>query len=231
MSYSFDGVDDVLTGTFTSTYADPLTLACFFKLASFPVAQSFMVNFGNSSSTTNQSYAILNSNIANEFAAWARDTVAQLARVGGFAGYGSWSGLVGTFTSDTLRDGYLTQLSTTGSSVVATAITDTLQFIAVGRSLLSSSPYPGKLAEIAIWNSVLGASDIDTYMHQTRRASAIQTATLIGYWPLDVDATLHPNKGSDIGGALVPANGAVYDSDHPPLNPTATYKLMGQINS
>src|SRR5690606_6508072 len=74
VSYSFDGTNDYLSGSFTSTYADPVTLACFVKMTTHPVAVDTFVCLGNSASNFNDSYRIETGSADDAWRATSRTT-------------------------------------------------------------------------------------------------------------------------------------------------------------
>ena len=54
MSFLFDGANDNINGAFTSTYAQPMTLACHFKGA-HPAAIDTYLFLGNNAATDTES--------------------------------------------------------------------------------------------------------------------------------------------------------------------------------
>jgi hypothetical protein len=214
MSFIFDGVNDSLSGTFTSTYADPVTLACWIKVANHPVAVNWMYAVGNSSSSNDQSYALRTTATDDAWSAIARTTSNGTATKTAVNIDGVWAAWVGKFSSDTLRDVYIQSLANTASNNTSIAVSDVIQFIRVGTDFANGSDFTGRLAELAMWNSVLSDTDITSYMAGTA-ASGIAAANLVGYWPLSsADLT---NQGLDAGGDLTAANQAAFDADHPTI--------------
>lgn len=213
MSYLFDGVNDTMTGTFTSTYADPVTLACFVKISAHPIAAQILLTFGNSSSSVDQAYTIRTDVTDNSWTCVSRDTTSAGAVLSPVNVDGAWAGVVGVFTNDSLRDIYVSSSTLTAQNTTAKAVADVLQFIRAGENFVSSQDLNARLAELATWNKALSLGEIDNYMAGVR-ASAIGPGNLIGYWPLDTNNATQPNWGIDTGGALSVV-GAVFDADHP----------------
>lgn len=215
MSYLFDANNDTATGTFTSTYADPVTMACFVKVIAHPAIIKTIFTLGNSSSSVDNSYTLRTNTTVDIWDALSRSTVNGFASATVNAD-GIWVGLVGVFSSDTLRNMYVKSTAFTAQDTSNIAVPDVLQFIRLGETFTGVNDFGGKIAEVAIWNSALSLTDIDAYLRQLRRASSIGPAVPIGYWPLDTNNASQANQGSDAGGTLT-MSGAVYDFDHPPL--------------
>lgn len=210
MSYLFDSSADELVGTFSSTYADPVTLACFVKMPNHSITSDYAVSLGNSSSSIDQSYCVQTNSVDDQWLAVSRTTTNTNANVT-LNIDNIWVGIVGVFTNDSLRDLYIQSISNTGQGTGTRAVADVLQFIAIGRSLAGTGALAANIAEIAIWNSALSVGNVTSYLAGTA-ASSIAAASLIGYWPLSAaDLT---NQGTDAGGDLT-ANSATFDADHP----------------
>lgn len=216
MSYSFDGTGDYLTGSFTSTYADPVTLACWFKVTTHPVALDCLVALGNSSSSQNDSYMLQTGSADDAWRATSRTTGDSSAEVTSLNRDATWTAMVGVFTSNTLRDLYVGAIGNTAQSTDIRNVADVLQYLSVGHNLASGQNYTGLLAEVAIWNKALDTSEITSYLGGTA-ASGIGAANLIGYWPLSASNATQANLGTDAGGDLTVTN-ATYSADHPTIS-------------
>ena len=213
MSFLFDGANDQLEGAFTSTYADPVTLACFVKVTAHPVATDNLLQFGNSASAINDSYRLNTGSVDDQWEAISRTTGDSSAQVS-LNIDGVWAGIVGVFTSNTLRDLYVQSITNTAQSVTSRAVADVLQFICAGEDFAEGRDFTGRLAELAIWNSALSGANITSYLAGTA-ASGIAAANLIGYWPLSSASLL--NIGLDSGGDLTATGNAAFDADHPTI--------------
>lgn len=216
MSYSFDGANDSLSGSFTSTYADPVTLACFVKLTTHPVAVDTFVCLGNSASSFDDSYRIETGSADDAWRATSRTTGDSQAEITAFNRDGLWTPVVGVFTSSTLRDLYVAAIGNTAQNTTTRTVADVLQYLRVGEDLSGGRDFAGKLAEIAIWNKALDSSEITAYLGGTA-ASGIGAANLIGYWPLSASNATQANLGTDAGGDLTVTN-ATYSADHPTIS-------------
>jgi hypothetical protein len=219
LSYSFDAANDHLEGVFSSSYGDPITLACWIKISAHPGAINALINLGNSTSTVTDSYFMRIGSGANVYQALCRNSAAD----DGFAQAtkdigGVWTPLVAVYSSPTLRDMYVAdQSGTNGTSI---SVTDGCTHVQLGESLANTQDFLGLMAEVAIWNSALSAPEIASYIAGTA-ASQIAAANLVGYWPLSADNATQANEGIDAGADLS-VTGAVFDADHPTITiPTA----------
>jgi hypothetical protein len=226
MSYLFDGANDTMTGTFTSTYADPVTLACWIKITAHPVAADALIYFGNSSSSTDESYATRTSTTDDAWSAISRTTLNGTATLSDVNVDGVWAPIVGVFVSDDLRYIYAKSPQLVASDTTSRAVADVLQFVRLGETFTAAQDFTGRMAEVAIWNVGLTTKDVTRYMVGVS-ASIIQPANLIGYWPLIVDSSTQQNLGVDATGDLT-VTSALVDADHPIIYAYDTVNVPGQ---
>lgn len=227
-SYLFDGTDDTMTGTFTSTYADPVTLAAFIKISVWATGDAAL-ELGNIVNDIKSSYLIRSGAFSDE---WSAVSFESSLGIPSDATYtlaidNTWVGFVGKFSSNTQRDVYLSSLADHTLDTTNRAVGDVLQFIRVGENLAGGGDFTGRIANVAIWNSALSDSDITSYMNGTCPTS-IASANLIGYWPLSTNNSTQNNDGLDTGGDLS-VTGAVYDSDHPTITGCDTGSIPREI--
>lgn len=214
MSYSFDGSNDRLTGTFTSTYGDPITLACWFKITAHPGAIDSLLAVGNSSSSNNNSYALRTVTTADRYGAVVvgNSGGTDQANVTKAGIENTWTPFIGVFSGDSQRDCYVSDQ--TAGNTTANAVADAIQFIRLGESFTAANDYTGLLAEVCVWNKALSAGEIASFLAASA-PTGIAAANLIGYWALSQNGVL-TNEGIDTGGDLT-ASGAVFSSDHPTI--------------
>lgn len=213
MSYSFDGVSNNLSGSFSSTYASvPVTLGAFFRIDVHPAALRALVFFGNNSGSIDDSQAIQQNSTLDQWGCFSRTTTNTSANLV-VTENGYWVGLLGVFTSDTQRDLYVGTPANTAANATSRTVAGVMQFLRVAENLAAGGHFKGKLAEVAIWNKALNAGEIRDYLYGIK-ASTIGYQNLIGYWPLSAANASQANEGLDAGGALA-VTGAVFDADQP----------------
>ena len=229
MSYSFDGVNDRMTGAFTSSYAQPVTLACWVKVTTHPVATQVAAHLGNSDGVTNDAVR-LQTSATDDY--WQANSITS----GGSGSSASatknvdatWAPWIGTFVSDTNRNVYISDASAndTTSRVVGAA----LKYLRLGENGGGSVDFAGKLAEFSVWNKELDAGERASYISGTA-SSGIAAANLIGYYRLNANNATQANEGTDAGGDLT-VTGATYDADHPTITePAPTFDTSPTVTS
>lgn len=225
MSYSFDGNNDTMTGTFASTYSgSTLTIALYVKITAHPLTNDVFLAYGNSASSANDSHYIRTESTDNMWAMRSTDSAAasNLATVT-LDIDNTWTPIVGVIAADDNRAIYIGSRSNAGTNGGTRNVADALQYIRVGEQLGGAADAVGLIAEVAIWNSVLSNADIDAYMSGTP-ASSVAAANLVGYWPLSADNATQTNLGVDTSGDLT-VTSATYSADHPTIgssNPDVT---------
>lgn len=217
MSYSIGAANDDLSGSFTSTYQSPITLACFVKIADHPVAIRSAVNFGKLSNNTHDSYAIRTTATDDQWAATSFDSTSGFNQ-GTLAQNidGVWTAIVAIHAGDSSRRiiiGSTVSSEGTGTRVVASG----QQHVRLGEGLNNIDDFTGlKIAEVAIWNIALDHTTDALLYTAGNIASGIQPDNLIGFWRLNEDNATQPNLGTDATGDLT-VTGATFDSDHPTI--------------
>jgi hypothetical protein len=219
MSFLFDGANDQLEATLTSTYTDPVTLAAYVKFTVHPVANDAFLYFGNSASVVNDSYCIRTNTTDDSWDATSRTTGDSSATVAGINKDGVWTPVVGVFTNNTLRDIYVGAIGNTAQNITSRAVADVLQFVAAGEDFAGGKDFAGRLAELAIWKIALSAAEITSYLAGTV-ASSIAASDLIFYVPMDTNSLL--NLGTDAGGDMTASGNAAFDADHPTIGSPST---------
>lgn len=128
----------------------------------------------------------------------------------------TWVCLVGVFAGDSDRDVYIVDSTQTTNSAVTNALTAVMDEITVGTSSVDSGTFDGLVAEVAIWDVAISVADVDSFCAGDA-ASGINSANLLGYWPLDVDQATHPDESGNGGPSLVENGGIVFSADHPTI--------------
>lgn len=214
MSYSFDGNNDSLTGTFTTARALPLTLACWIKFADHPEALRRIMCLGASPSSNNSAIEFRLTPTDNQFSA------VSVAASGGVANANrvktgvdaTWIPIICVFTSTTSRDIYVADLTT--NNTASNDPGSSLANIKFGEGLGGANDFLGRVAEGAIWDKALDSGERAAYL-AGNAASVIAAANLIGYWPMSSAGLT--NQGTDATGNLTANNNAAFDADHPTI--------------
>lgn len=203
--YAFDGTNDEMEGSFTSTYAKPVTLAAWVWYADHPIAFTHIIDFGNSSSSANDSLACRTTNTDNEIAATSIDssngTTSAFATKTGIDG--TWVPVICEFISNSSRAIFFSDQ--TGTNGGSRTVADVLQFVSVGTNLANGQDFIGRLAYVSIWDVQLSDSDETAFLSGTC-PSTIDSSNLIGYWDLQSSGSTQNNAGVDAGGDLTVAN-------------------------
>lgn len=226
MSFLFNATNTQrMTGVFTSTYGEPLTIAVWIKIASFSQNDT-VINIGSSTSSVSDSHMLVSTNTSNEWAARSTNTVpASSDAVYTSSIDGTWTPIVCVIASDASRKIYIGSIGNVGSDTTSIAVGASLQYLRVGRNLAAVNYFSGYMAELAVWDSALSTDDITSYLGGTV-ATQIDAANLVGYWPFDYDNATQTNEGVDAGGNLSVVNygttGATYDPDHPTITGAPT---------
>jgi hypothetical protein len=219
MSFKFDGTNDNLLGTFTSTYDTPSTMACWIKLVTHPIAIQAIFSAGSAAASNDESHQIRTIATDNTWRGRSQITGGSADECTAPATDldGVWAGIVVKNAAANSRTIYLQTFANSGTSSGSRDVT-AIQYIAVGEALAGGSdfgaanPNESKIAECAFWSSALSDADITSYLGGTA-ASVIDAANLVGYWPMASNSLL--NLGVDAGGDLTAGGNAVFDADHP----------------
>ncbi len=237
MSYSFDGANDTLTGTFTSSYSDPCTWACWVKVTDHPLAVKRFAMFGNNSASNNDAYSLGTAGTDNVYQATTINSTGT-SKSATFTSTldNTWFAIVGRQTSDVSGHWVFVQSFANSDFTTAQTIANAVKFIRLGESFTGANDLNGLIAEVAFWNTDLSDADITSYLSGTA-ASSISAANLVGYWPLSSSGATQNNLGTDTAGDLT-VSGATFSSDHPTITSggssvtmavtSASFSLSGQ---
>lgn len=215
----FDGSGDYLAGTFTSNYADPLTIGVKIKVANHPAASQVIVHLGNANNSANDSYMCRFSVTDNNQTAVSTNAggTTQAAVAAGFVD-DTWISVVCRFIADNSRAVRTEATSATNGST--NAVADVIHYIRLGRNFNNGNDFSGRIAEVAVWDVDLGTTDQDAYV-ANNCTSLIDPTNLIAYYPLIDDADDFANDGLDTAGDLTATGNAAIDADHPTMGSCA----------
>lgn len=222
MSYIGTGVNDAnMNGTLDTGISDPCSLACWIKVANHPVAfqVALMLCATFNAGNFNDSYALRTNSTDNIFHVRCQDNAAGASTAAATLTNGTVDGIwlpwIGTISAgDNGRDVYVgAQSGTNGATrTVASALTK----IIVGASAALSQEFVGRIAEVCVWDGVLSAPNIASYIAGID-PSIIDAGNLRAFYPLRTDTgTSIANLGLDTGGDLSVTDWA-FDADHPTI--------------
>lgn len=214
MSYSFDGANDFLSGSFTTAINEPLTIALWFKVTTHPVATRQLIQFGVNSGTQPESYGIKTVGVDDRWAGEARDTADAVSQSLVDVNRDTlWTPALYIVTSETDR---VLNLNGTDSSVSTTSrVVGACVNIRVGEALNATNDFAGLIAELAIWDTALDVTQRASVV-AGNSAALIAESNLRGYWPLSSSNATQSNEGLDATGDLS-VTGATFDADHPSI--------------
>lgn len=230
MSYDFSASNDKIDGSFTSTYdidgSNALSIACWVKRTAAQWADTSDSRIVTlcAAATGQNSLVCLRTNAADEVRASSFNTIGTLDEDSLSFTDGTyddtWVLVVGVFASNASREVFIED-STGGGAQTDTNDIDPLQYISIGNDTDGNFIEAEALvAEVCIWNIALSDTDIDALQTGAGTGPApntIQSANVIGYWPLDTDQATHANQGNDAGGDLTVQSDAPFSSDHPTI--------------
>jgi hypothetical protein len=136
-----------------------------------------------------------------------------------------WIPIVATFTAGTTNvvsqyDIYVNARANTGTNTTDMTLAGALQYLMIGdipgsTGLGAADPNQARIAHVAMWGSVLSASDIDAFMAGDN-PSTIDASNLLVYFPMTADAD--KSHGSDSVTDLTVTNAVLDTESNPPVN-------------
>lgn len=212
MSYLFDADNELLyatLGTALNVGSTAVTIACFFKQATF-VTEAHILAVSNSNSSNTGMARLYATGTTNVWWAQHNDaTYNRRAEITDDITADGWVPMIGVFSSASARQIYVDGVA--GTDLGSTHDPYDLTYVRIGVSPLGGDHLRGRVARVAIWNTALDASQRLAYESGTH-ATNIAYANLRAYWSLESDLT--KTSGNDSVGSLT-ASGATFDSDNP----------------
>jgi hypothetical protein len=217
MSYDFSTAGSVISGSFTSTYTVPLTLAVWVKYTDHPADTDYILSL-HKDTNLDEFCAITSGAVNDQFLSkqansTGNDTAAYAATLGEYDGV--WVPIVATFENTTTWNIFVEVIGNSGTKT-ASRDPGPLGEVGIGHAPNGAAHWINNIAEVAIWDGELSDANITEYMNGLA-ASQIDASNLIGYWPLDTNNATQSNEGTDATGDLTVTN-ATYDADHPSIS-------------
>ena len=220
MSYLFDANTEDISGSFVFTHGYPITLACHVKMTDWIADSRYFVNLGINTGTINDSHILWNRATIDKVAASSVDSAGlddTAHRTFDSANQydGVWLSIVGVFVGNADRTLYYNSISETIEDLDSRTVAETLDEIRIGNALGDNAAADALVAEVAVWGSDLSTANITSYL-AGNAANTLDTANLLGYWPLATDQGTHADEGPNSGPTLT-VDGATFDADHPTI--------------
>ncbi len=238
MSYdNFDAIGDNLTGTYSGTEQLPLTIMAWVKKTGAQWGDTqfkFIMHFGDDFTDRFNSVALITGGIADQVDCTTYDGSTFGSAVHNFttdADDDIWVPVVGVITGIADRDVFIEDTSNTQNNTDSRDPGTAFDSIMVGTRLddPTNTYFEGKIAEVAIFDRVLSAEEINEFQTSVGGGpppNSIAPESCVGYWPLAIDQTTHPDKSGN-GGPNLAENGTVaFNADHPNIAPAATFPVI-----
>lgn len=238
MSYSFDGVDDILTDNTnggTDLSIDVYSFMAWAKVGTLPSSTGHIM--GRASGTHSSNHMMMR--VPGSETDSSQDWLRQGGPTSGVNGAGwssqdglqhsvggtAWDHLLGTFDVNRSQrfEAYINGggAFTYGDSGDAATVYENHDF-SVGQVYNDSARiYEGLLAHLCIWNRVLTAQEI-TDLANGGDPETVAPSGLIRYWPLQSDSATQVDQAGS--GHDLTVYGASYSTDEPPVTTTTTVK-------
>lgn len=193
----------------------PITMACWAQVTSATTAQAFM-----SIHTTlgSDRFTMTINATGNILAASTVGGTTRSATTTNSMSANTWAHCVAVFSSSTLRQAFLNGVGSATNTVSSVPASLTQFAIGTRRQAGALGIYlTGQIAEAAVWNFALDASDINALYQRAATPLQIRAANLRGYWPL---GGLYGDTDNDLSSnlyALTAVNGPTY-TPHPAVN-------------
>lgn len=182
MSYFFNAAStQYIRNTATPVDNTPFTMACWFRVTSAGTNRTLM-SIENSTATDGWRLICSGTNVIR-FAGRSNNTITfQLDTTATWTA-NTWHHACATSASNSNRSIYLDGGNVITSSTTVTAPAAARTNITIGAAANTGQPFTGQIAEVAIWNEVLTASEIAS-LGKSMSPSLIRPQSLRVYIPL-----------------------------------------------
>lgn len=210
MAYAFNGTSQYLYGNSAPVTGAPLTIACWFQRASTG-ANSICVSLGQTATGATNLYNLLlppTGGIAFLSNA-SGSTVTAINSSSGLYPLNTWTHAAGVLASMSSRSVFINGASVGSTTTAATAPTG-INSIYIGARWAAGigNYFPGRLADVGVWNVALTAGEIAT-LAKGVSASLVRPQSLVFHAPLVRDLL------DERGGLAITNNNGASVVEHP----------------
>lgn len=221
MSRVFDGIDDYLQRA-ASFGASPVSYAVWYKLGTDTTPDSALIMDGKAGLAIDNNRLTLIPSGGSPVTARSTNSAGTSALAQSTAGAQentNWHLAIGVHTSATSRAAYFDGANKgTNATNIAVTGQDTFR---VGRRLDDTSPFDGKIAHVAVWDTTLSDANA-VALGGGDNPTTVATANLIAYWPL-TGASLT----DVVSGFVLSASGTTVDTGDNPAVDAFVPALVG----
>jgi hypothetical protein len=202
----------------------PFTLAAWFNLASLPGANQNIFVWNTTPPSSNDSFGIAWDHVSGKFLGYvvnSSGTSDTTNPAGTALSTGVWYPGLYVCTSATSRTMYIYQGGVLNTSSQTTNIVfgGTTNQGRIGKFSNNASDLSGSVAEVAIWNAALTATEVQAYCLGIR-AYTIRPKSLVGYWPIDGLSSPEPDlSGNAVNGTLTGSPAFAFGPPYTMLSP------------
>jgi hypothetical protein len=228
MSYESFSSTAYLDGTFGAAKDFPLTLVCWIKIsaAQWSTAELAYAYCISDNTADHDNLVNIAQGWSDRVNAYTRDNAGGTSAATHDFTPGDyddiWVPIIGTFATSNTRTAFIkdSTSSTTNNSAETVDASFAVE-IRVGRLMGATiDQFKGQIAEIAIFDKVLSAGEIDSLQSSSQTGPAPNTvapSNCIGYWPLNTDQATHADQSGNGGPSLSEQGTVAFNSDHPTI--------------
>lgn len=218
MARDFNGTTQYLSGSAVLS-GPPLTMACWFYSTSAAGNQT-LISLGTAGQNNHRFTMLAAGNVASDpIQAVTRDTAASTASSSTGYSANAWQHACAVFAATNDRRAYVNGGSegTETTSRTATGMNST--YLGVQQNATIGNYMIGRIAEAAVWNVALNASEIAALALGVSPLR-IRPGNLVAYWPVFGEGSPEPDY---VGGFHLTLNNAPTQADHAPVMPAFAF--------
>ncbi len=225
MSFDFSAQNDAIAGTITA-FGYPFSFGCWVKASNW-TQENCAMNVASARLASDQCMINMGGATADEVRTedlLSSGAVAVTYQAGVAEYDNTWVLVVAVVTGASDRDIYIDGSANTANSVATNTYGTIIDNIVIGMRAQGGFQWPGLVAEAFLYNIALSGAQVDALisspdtLSQTGiKPTAVASANLVGYWPLDTDQASHADQGPNAGPTLSVESAAPFDTDHPTM--------------